>query len=168
MTSLWCVACVALGVAAAGCNGMSPTAPSDPVATVSMAQPFPAPVSQTVTGTWFLDAQNFMTLTERDASVTGMEAPFTLSAGPGITATRRGMISGTASGAEVTLTLANTVTITDGSTTTSCSGTDTFSGTVVGSRLIGTYRSGTSAYRCTASPPVPLPAIDGPITFTRQ
>ena len=174
MTSLWCVACVAFGLAAAGCSQASPTAPSataaptDPVASVSVTEPSPAPVSQTVTGTWFLNEQNFMTLTERDASVTGMEAPFTVNAGPGITVTRRGMISGTASGTSVTLTLANTVTITDGRTTTSCSGTDTFAGSVAGSTLTGTYRSGTTAYRCAASPPVALPAIDGPITFTRQ
>ena len=51
---------------ATGCGG-SPTAPSpvdatDPV-TTSLA-PTPAPVSQTLTGTWYLDGRNFMTLTE--------------------------------------------------------------------------------------------------------
>jgi hypothetical protein len=171
MMRFYRTAFVALGLATAGCSGNALTAPSsaasDPV-TVVTTPPLPAPVSQTLTGTWFLDSQNFMTLTERDATVTGMEAPSTKHTAQGLMSTRRGVISGTVSGTDVVLTFALTVTVSDGRITSSCSGTDTFAGSISGNTLAGIYKARTADYRCGSVAHAVLPTIDGPISFTRQ
>src|SRR6185503_13096578 len=60
---------------AAGC-GELPTAPSSTEPTTgTFTEPYPAPVSQTATGTWFLGERRFMTLTQDGTSVTGMPSP---------------------------------------------------------------------------------------------
>ena len=155
---------------AAGCGG-SPTAPSgsafsnDPVAAAPLA--FPAPVSQTLTGTWFLGGRNFMTLTQDGSSVTGMEVPSTVTAG-GVTSSGRAMISGSVSGNRVTLHLSNAFVVSTADRRMSCTGGDTFTGTISGNTLSGIYTARTTPITCSAEPPIVLATIEGPTTFTRQ
>src|SRR5262245_24975498 len=94
-------------VVVAGGNG-SPaaaraTGPTDPIGIVLSSPPFPAPVSQTLTGTWFVGDRRFMTLTQNGASVTGMPAPQTFDAGNGVIVSESGLISGVVEGDNVTL-----------------------------------------------------------------
>jgi hypothetical protein len=161
------VACLA----ATGCG--SPTAPSpaaaptDPIVAASAA--FPEPVSQTLTGTWFLDERNFMTLTQNGSAVTGMEVPFVVNTGQGITSSGRAMISGSVNGDDVTLQMSNVFIINSPGPAVSCTRGDTFAGTITGNTLDGIYTPGTTALRCAGvPPPIALATIEGPITFTRQ
>jgi hypothetical protein len=155
---------------AAGC-GPSPTAPSAmaaPTDPVAAAPPvFPAPVSQTLTGTWFLDGRNFMTLTQDGSSVTGMEVPSTISSG-GVTSTGRAMITGSVSGSNVTLQLSSAFVVSSGIQRMSCTAGDTFTGTIDGNTLSGIYAARTTPIACSAEPPIALATIEGPTTFTRQ
>jgi hypothetical protein len=158
-------------LAAPGCGG-SPTAPSATAAptdpTVAASPAFPAPVSQTVTGTWFLGGRNFMTLTQDGASITGMEVPFVVNAGQGITSNGHATISGTVSGEDVTLQLSNVFIINSPGPAVSCTRGDTFAGTISDNTLNGIYTPGTTALSCAGVPPMALATIDGPTTFTRQ
>jgi hypothetical protein len=171
MTRLLLAGCLA--VAAAACNMTPPTAPSsfgvptDPVA-ISASTPLPAPLTQTVMGTWYLDGRNFMTVTQDGRSVTGMTVPMTIDEGRGFRADWRGVISGTVSGLSVTLQIAAASRVTGMGLTMTCTSTDTFAGTLSGSRLIGSYRAGTT-FDCGGTlPPIAVAPLDGPVAFTRQ
>ena len=158
-----------LACLAAAC-GSSPTAPSaiaptDPVAVAPVATP--APVSQTLTGTWYLGAQNFMTLTQDGLSITGMERPSSSTAGA-VTAITRATISGTVCGDVVTLHRSVVVVISVNDQRMTCAGDSTFAGTISGNTLRGTYTAGTTPLHCSAEPPIALTTIEGPATFTRQ
>lgn len=161
---------VVLACLAAGCGSL-PTAPSalaaptDPVA--AAPQPLPAPLSQTLTGTWFLGAENFMTLTQDGLWITGMERPSTQTIGA-VTTTSRATISGTVCGDAVTLERAVVFVISAGERRMSCTATDTFAGTIAGNTLSGRYTAATTALACNDAPPIVLKTIDGPTTFTRQ
>src|SRR5689334_24456063 len=102
MTMLMRAGLAVLACLAAGCS--TPTAPSaiaptDPVALAPAATP--APVSQTLTGTWYLGARNFMTLTQDGLSITGLERPSSATAGA-VTTTTRATITGAVCGDAVT------------------------------------------------------------------
>jgi hypothetical protein len=170
MTFLMRLGCATVAcLAATGCGtptAPSPAAPTDPIVAASAA--FPEPVSQTLTGTWFLDERNFMTLTQNGATVTGMEVPFVVNTGQGITSSGRATISGSVTGDDVTLLMANVFIIDSPGPAVSCTRGDTFTGTVAGNTLAGIYTPGTTALRCAGVPPIALATIEGPITFTRQ
>lgn len=158
---------------AAGCSG-SPTAPSAVNATdsVSTAQaPTPAPVSQTLTGTWYLDGRNFMTLTENGASVTGMPSPATFDAGNGVTVAESGIISGTIAGEHVTLTVTDRIIVNGMGPRLICTAGRTFTGVLSRNTLSGTMHAETTPLSCGSGVDVPaltLPTLTGPAIFTRQ
>ena len=158
---------------AAGCSG-SPTAPSavnatDPVSTTPA--PTPAPVSQTLTGTWYLDGRNFMTLTQNGASVTGMPAPSTFEAGNGVTVAESGIISGTIEGENVALTVTDRLTVNGIGPRVICTAGRTFTGVLSRNTLSGTMVAGTTPLSCGSGVDVPAfarPTLTGPAIFTRQ
>ena len=158
---------------AAGCSG-SPTAPSvadaiEPVATP--LAPTPAPLSQTLTGTWYLDGRNFMTLTQNGASVTGMPWPATFDAGNGVTIAESGFISGAVAGDNVTLALTDRLTVNGMGPRLICTAGSTFTGVLSGNTLSGTMIAGTTPISCgrgVAVPALALPTLSGPTTYTRQ
>ena len=158
---------------AAGCGG-SPTAPSALNATdaVSLSSaPSPAPVSQTLTGTWYLDGRNFMTLTQIGSAVTGMPAPSTFHAGNGMTVSESGMISGEVSGENVTLAVIERLTVSGTGPRLICTAGHTFTGVLRGNTLSGDLTAAVTPLSCGSGVPVPaieLPAPSGPINFTRQ
>ena len=155
---------------AAACSG-SPTAPSSiaaPTDPVSAAPPvFPEPVSETLTGTWYVGGQNVMTLTQDGLWVTGMERASSTTDGA-ITSTTRATLSGTICGDAVTLERSVTVIIATNDQRTECTAADTFVGTLSGNTLSGRYTAGTTPITCSATPPIALRTIEGPATFTRQ
>ena len=158
---------------ATGCSG-SPTAPSavnatDPVSTAQA--PTPAPVSQTLTGTWYLDGRNFMTLTENGASVTGMPSPAMFDAGNGVTVAESGIISGTIAGEHVTLTVTDRITVNGRGARLICTAGRTFTGVLSRNTLSGTMLAATTPLSCGTGVDVPaltLPTLTGPAVFTRQ
>jgi len=158
---------------ATGCGG-SPTAPSpvdatDPV-TTSLA-PTPAPVSQTLTGTWYLDGRNFMTLTQDGTSVTGMPSPSTFEAGNGVTVSESGIISGTIAGEEVALTVTDRFTINGMGPRLICTAGRTFTGVLSRNTLSGTMLASTAPLSCGSGVDVPVlgrATLTGPAIFTRQ
>jgi len=156
---------------AAGC-GESPTAPSptaatDPAASVFTTAPYPAPVSQTLTGTWFLGDRRFMTLTQNGDSVTGMPSPVTVDAGGGVSVTESGLISGVVDGERVMLTLTERISMSGFGVI--CTAGHTFSGVLAGNTLSGTITQ-TAPRTCGAgvNPPDLEPIPGGPVTYTRQ
>jgi hypothetical protein len=166
------MAALACGIAA-GCGG-SPTAPSvanatDPVAIVS-TPPTPAPVSQTLTGTWYLDGRNFMTLTQDGSSVTGMPSPATFDAGNGVTVAESGTISGLVDGEHVTLALIERITVNGMGPRVICTAGHTFTGELSGNTLSGTVIAGTTPLTCDGGdlPAIALRALNGPTIFSRQ
>ena len=160
---------IVLACVAAGC-GTLPTAPStiaaptDPVA--DAPQTLPPPVSQTLTGTWFLGAQNFMTLTQDGLWITGMERPSTQTVGA-VTSTSRGTLSGTVCGDAVTLDRSVVFVISTGDRRMSCTAADKFVGTIAGNTLSGRYTAAAPPV-CDEAPPFQLATLEGPATFTRQ
>jgi len=158
---------------AAGCGG-SPTAPSAVSATdplVTMTFPTPAPVSQTATGTWYLDGRNFMTLTQNGSTVTGMPAPATIDVGNGITVTESGFINGVVAGDTVTLALIERLTVNGMGPRLICTAGHTFTGVLSGSTLSGVLIAAATPLSCgsgVAVPAIALSAPNGPTTFTRQ
>jgi len=158
---------------AAGCSG-SPTAPSalnatDPVSTTPA--PTPAPVSQTLTGTWYLDGRNFMTLTQNGASVTGMPSPSMFEAGNGVTIAESGIISGTIAGENVALTVTDRITVNGIGPKLICTADHTFTGVLSRNTLSGTMLAATTPLSCGSGVDVPalaLPTPTGPAIFTRQ
>ena len=170
MTWLTRLAIAALACLTAACGG-SPTAPTaimvstDPVAVADTEAS--APVSQTLTGTWFLGTQNFMTLTQDGLWITGMERPTSTIDG-GVQTTTRVTISGTVCGDAVTLQRSVAVFITVNDRQMSCNGEGTFTGTISGNTLSGIYTARMTPLNCSAEPPIALTTIEGPATFTRQ
>lgn len=158
---------------AAGCSG-SPSSPSAVNATdpVSIAPaPTPAPVSQTLTGTWYLDGRNFMTLTQNGVSVTGMPSPSTFEAGNGITVAESGIISGTVAGANVTLTVIDRLIVNGMGPRLICTAGHTFMGVLSRNTLSGTMLAATTPVSCGSGVDVPslaLPTLTGPTIFRRQ
>jgi hypothetical protein len=156
---------------AAGCGG-SPTAPSstgptDPVGTVTA--PFPAPVSQTLTGSWYVGERRFMTVTQNGTSVTGRPAPITFDAGNGVIVSESGLISGAVEGDNVMLALTDLITV-SGMAGVVCTAGRTFRGTLAGRTLSGTM---TETMPLTCGPGVEIPSIvlpdtSGPVMYTRQ
>jgi len=159
---------------AAGCGG-SPTAPTatgltDPIGTVVTPPPFPAPVSQTLTGSWYVGDRRFMTVTQNGTSVTGMPAPITFDAGNGVIVSESGLISGAVDGDHVTLALTDRITVSGLPAGAVCTAGRTFRGTLTGNTLSGTM---TETLPLTCGPGVGMPAIElpntsGPVMYTRQ
>ena len=157
-----------IALAAIGCSESMPTAPSavDPTASASMT-PVPAPVSQTLTGTWTGAGQKF-TVTQNGSSATGMSAPATTDLGNGVTLTESAMIAGTVSGLNVTLQMNERVIINESGTMTTCAASHSFTGALSGNTLSGTMAV-TSPLSCGgASPSIVVPQVSGPVTYTRQ
>jgi len=158
---------------AAGCGG-SPTAPSStaglaPTAAV-FTQPFPAPVSQTATGTWYLGERRFMTLTQDGASVTGMPSPAVFNAGGGVIVSESGLISGVVDGNRVILSLTDRITLGGSGTGATCIAMHAFTGELEGNTLSGTMTAEITPLTCSAGahmPDIELP-VSGPTTYTRQ
>ena len=174
MTRILLAGWAAVGLATAGCHLEAPTAPSsfgvptDPVA-ISSSTPVPAPVAQTLTGTWYLDGRNFMTVTQDGGAATGMTVPTTIDGAQGFAGTWRGVISGTVSGTMVTLQIRSVTRVSGPGASMTCTSGDSFAGTLSGSQLSGTYRAGTTAFDCGGTlPPIALSPLSGPMTFTRQ
>lgn len=174
MTRVLLAVWAAAGFATAACHLASPTAPSgfgvptDPVA-ISSSTPLPAPLTQTLTGTWYRDGQNFMTVTQDGPTASGMTVPVTLESGRGFTSAWRGVITGTVIGDHVVLHITTTIRITGPANAMTCRSADTFIGTLAGSQLSGAYNAGTSAFDCGGTqPPVDLSPLNGAVTFTRQ
>lgn len=170
------IASAALACAVAACCGGSPTAPSstagpaDPSGTVPSPPPFPAPVSQTLTGTWFVGDRRIMTLTQNGVSVTGMPAPDVFDAGNGVIVSASGLIGGVVDGDNVSLTLIDLITVTSAATRTLCTAGHTFTGTLTGNTLSGTMTE-TAPLTCGPGvdvPPIDLAIVSGPAIYTRQ
>jgi hypothetical protein len=139
----------------------------DPTASVFTA-PYPAPVSQTATGTWFLGARRFMTITQNGTSVTGMPSPAEFDAG-GRTVTESGLITGVVDGDRVTLALTDRITVTGTGPGVTCTAGHAFTGVLAGNTLSGTLTE-ISPLTCDAGadmPDIDLPA-SGPTVYTRQ
>lgn len=156
-------------MAVIACGRSSPTAPSiiEPAATAT-TMIMPAPVSQTLTGTWTSGGQTF-TVTQDGTSATGMIAPMTASVGNGITVTESATISGAVAGSSVTLHLDDRIAIDGPDETLKCVAGHTFTGQLSGNTLSGTMNAGTTPLHCdNGEPSVPLPQLDGPVTYTRQ
>jgi hypothetical protein len=158
---------------AAAC-GESPTAPSsiaaptDPIASV-YTEPFPAPLSQTLTGTWFLGERRFMTVTQDGALVTGMPSPAEFDE-DGVTVTESGLITGAVDGNRVTLTVIDRITLSGREIETVCTAGHTFNGVLAGNTLSGTMSANSTPLTCGAEvkmPDIELP-VSGPTTYTRQ
>ena len=160
---------------AAGCGG-SPTAPTstaltDPSGTAMAPPPFPAPVSQTLTGSWYVGDRRFMTLTQNGTSVTGMPAPITFEAGDGVIVSESGLISGAVEGDNVMLALTDLINVSGMAAGAVCTAGRTFRGTLVGNTLSGTMTAGTMPLTCGAGvelPAIELPDTSGPVIYTRQ
>ena len=153
---------------AAGCGG-SPTAPSatDPTASAFMP-PYPAPVSQTATGTWFLGDRRFMTITQDGASVTGMPSPAEFDAG-GVTVIESGLITGGVDGNHVTLAVTERITVSGTGPDVICTAAQAFTGVLAGNTMSGTLTEVTPL-TCSADVAVPYIALptSGPTIYTRQ
>ena len=159
----------ALGIA--GCSDASPTGPTslDPTAPVSTitALPSPAPVSQTLTGTWSGAGQTF-TVTQNGSSVTGMIARRTTVMDEGVTLTESTTITGTVSDAAVTLQMTDRIVISGPGVTMNCTAGHTFIGTLSGNSLTGSVAT-TASLNCGNDPPaIILPDFNGPVVYTRQ
>ena len=160
---------------AAGCGG-SPTAPSstvatDAVETAATPQPFPPPVSQTLTGSWYVGDRRFMTVTENGTSVTGMTAPVSFDAGGGVIVSDSGIISGAVDGDHIVLTLTDHISLSGTAAGAACTAERTFSGTLTGSTLSGTMTAWTMPLTCGPGVEMPafeLPDASGPVIYTRQ
>ena len=158
---------------AAGCGG-SPTAPSamagatDPPAS-AFTSPYPEPLSQTLTGTWFLGEERFMTLTQNGAFVTGMPSPAVFDAN-GVTVTESGLISGVVEGDRVTLSVTGRITLSGAGPEVICTAAHAFTGILAGNTLSGTLTASITPLTCgdgAGTPDIELPA-SGPTIYTRQ
>jgi hypothetical protein len=156
-------------VALVACSESIPTAPSavDPTL-LSTTTPVPAPVSQTLTGTWTGAGQTF-TVTQIGSSATGMIAPATTNLGNGVTLTESTMITGTVAGLGVTLQLNDRINITGMGATINCTVGHTFTGRLAGNTLSGTMAAGTTPLECgNDSPTFAVPEINGPVVYMRH
>lgn len=165
MTRGWLTAIViAAGLAATACAGGG-TAPTSPTAVTS------TPGGQTgapanVTGTWTQNGALFMTLTQDGTTISGSAGPITVDSG-GVVSVFAGTVTGTTSGAGVSLRFQNMVMARTGGGMLTCRGADSFSGAQSGDTLDGTLISSTTPYVCDRGAPMPAPQISGPITLTR-
>lgn len=91
----------------------------------------------------------------------------TIDLGGGLIALYSGTISGSASGASVSLSFQNTMTVRGFGDALTCRGGDTFTGQLSGSTLSGTFSSGTTPYLCDGGIPPPTPQVTGPIVYTK-
>lgn len=108
-----------------------------------------------------------MTLALNGTTVTGTNLPQTIDLGGGLIALFSGTITGSASGAGVTLSFQNTMTVRGFGDALTCRGGDTFTGQLSGNTLGGTLSSGTTPYICDGGIPLPTPQISGPTVFTK-
>lgn len=164
-------------VIAANCGGggTSPTAASPVASTQTPAPtptpsptPTPTPTAANVTGAWTQSGSLYMTLTQDGTTVTGTLAQFSVEFG-GITSVFSGAVTGSTSGANVSLSFLDTITARAGTEVLVCRGTDTFTGTQSGNTLSGTYTPSPSGYLCDGGIPLPVPTLpSGPIIFIRQ
>jgi hypothetical protein len=157
---------------ASGCGG-SPTAPgpTDPIVTVATLRPFPAPVSQTLTGTWYVGDRRVMTVTQNGRSVTGMPAPIIFDAGNGVIVSESGLISGAVDGDTVMLAITDVITVSGMAAGGVCRAGRTFNGTLIGNTLSGTMTAGMMPFTCAPGielPDIELPDMNGPVIYTRQ
>ena len=133
--------------------------------------PFPAPVSQTLTGTWFVGDRRVMTVTQNGTSVTGMPAPVIFDAGNGVIVSESGLISGAVDGDNVMLAITDLITVSGMATGGVCRAARTFKGTLIGNTLSGTMTAGTMPLTCAPGielPDIELPDMNGPVMYTRQ
>jgi hypothetical protein len=158
---------ICLAVVAAACGGSSPTAPTPIAAAAAEVVPFPAPVSQTMTGTWTANGWRF-TVAQRDNTFTGMVTPFTLELDGRITVDEYANVNGVVSGNDITFTQSDRITIQGPGLVLQCTAGATFRGTLSGNTLSGTMIPGPPIDCGEDDPPVAVPVVSGPITFTRQ
>jgi hypothetical protein len=152
----------------AACGG-SPTAPTSTDLTASaFTESYPAAVSQTATGTWFLGARQFMTITQNGASVTGMPSPAEFDEN-GVTVTESGLITGVVDGNRVTLAVTDRITVSGTGPGVICMAARAFTGVLDGNTLSGTLMEITPL-TCDAGadlPDIEWP-VNGPTIYTRQ
>ena len=108
-----------------------------------------------------------MTLTQNGSNVTGNAMPVTVDIA-GIVSTTSSTITGTVTGANVSLTFNVTVDARAGSDRLTCRGTDTFTGTIAGNSMTGTLRTQVTPYLCDGGIPLPVPQFTNQATFTKQ
>jgi hypothetical protein len=101
------------------------------------AAPTPAPVSQTLTGTWFRRTQHHDADAERHVG-DGHAVAVTFEAGNGVTVAESGIISGTIAGEDVALTVTDRLTINGTGLRLICTAGRTFTGVLSGNTLSGT------------------------------
>jgi hypothetical protein len=155
------------GLVAAGC-GASPTAPTPIATTEGTPAPVPAPVSQTLTGTWSSGRHRF-TVTQIGTAATGMTVPYRTELEGPITVVETGIISGAVSGDNVTLDIDDRYAVSGEGLSTTCRAGHRFIATLSGSTLSGILVAGTTAFTCDSdAPPIPMPTLSQPMTFTRQ
>jgi hypothetical protein len=152
---------------AAGCAA-SPTSPTPVATTEATPAPVPAPVSQTLTGTWSSGRQRF-TVTQIGSSATGMTVPYSTELTGPITVIETGTISGIVSGDQVTLEIDDRYVVSGLGVRTTCRAGHRFIATLSGSTLSGIWVAGTTAFTCDAGvPPISMPTVSEPVTYTRQ
>lgn len=156
---------------AIACSTALPTAPSDmnptsPVAT-TMTTPVPAPVSQTLTGTWTGNGQTF-TVTQNGTLATGMIAPRTTAVGSGETITRSTTIIGSVADLDVALEMTDRIVLRGTGTVITCTAGHAFRGTLAGNTLSGIMVD-TTPFNCDGdAASVAVPHINGPVVYTRH
>lgn len=120
-----------------------------------------------MTGTWTAGRVRF-TVAQRDEQFTGMVTPFSIELAGPITVDETAAVNGTVSGNTVTFTQSDRITITGSGLAMACTAGATFKGTLDGNTLSGIVIPGPPVECGEDEPPVPVPVISGPVTFTRQ
>jgi hypothetical protein len=129
--------------------------------------PFPAPVSQTMTGTWTSGKVRF-TVAQRDDAFSGMVTPFTFELAGTIRVDESASVNGTVAGDAITFTRNDRITLTGPGLSLACTAGATFTGTLTGNTLRGVVIPGPPVECGDDDPPVTVPVMDGEVTFTRQ
>lgn len=163
------IAFVIFCLSAAACGDMgSPVGPTPvSIATPAASTPSPAPVSQTVTGTWYGIGRSF-TVTDIGTGVTGMLREQTTEV-DGVTLTETADITGSISGSSVTLRFTEQIVVNGTGVTCTCATGYTFTGTLAGNSLSGMLTADTPSLECGHSAHVlPVPQPSGPATYVRQ
>jgi len=152
---------------AVACSESTPTAPTAVNGNAMSTPPVPAPVSQTLTGTWTGAGQRF-TVTQIGSSATGMLAQSMTSLGNGITVIETATITGSVSGINVTLQMSNRFIVNEAGTAMNCTAAHSFTGALSGNILSGILTE-TAPFTCAgASPSIVVPQVSGAVTYTRQ
>jgi len=150
------------------CSESMPTAPSAVDPTTLSSIPVPAPVSQTLTGTWTGAGKTF-TVTQNGAAATGMIAPVTINLGNGVTLTDSTTISGTVSGVSVTLQMIERIGIRGLGAPMICTAGHTFTGALSGNTLSGTMAAVTIPWDCDADMSAfSVSQVNGPVVYIRH